>query len=176
MVGAALGLEAGHGTPRGASRHAGLDRQIEQEREVGQVPASSGACSGIDQRQPQTAGIALVDPAGIGKAVAEHPCAARQRRQDRAVEMVVTGGEEEVELAQGTPALRRAMNDQLADRLRTSVPPGSRVTRSSMPRPEDARQAAALRALAGPLPAFQRDEPAARHPPWLQEAWLPKIR
>ena len=37
-------------------------------------------------------------------------------------------------------------------------------------------EAAQLRALAGPLAAFERDEPAARHPPRLQEAGLPKIR
>ena len=91
--------------------------------------------------------------------------------------MVVTGGEEEVELAQGAPALRRAVNDQLADRLGTLG-----AARLASDHELDAAclktlaEAAHLRALAGPLSAFQRDEPAPRHPPRLQEAWLPKIR
>ena len=93
------------------------------------------------------------------------------------MEMVVTGGEEEIELAQGAPALRRAVNDQLADRLRALGAAGLAGDEElDAAGPKARGKAGQLRALAGPLPAFQRDKPAARHPPWLQEAWLPKIR
>ena len=93
------------------------------------------------------------------------------------MQMVVAGGEEQVELAQGAPALRRAVDDQLADRLCTLGAAGlAGEQHLEAAGPQALGEMTGLGALAGPLAAFERDEPTARHWSRLQDAGLPQIR
>ena len=177
MIVAALGLEARHGAARGAAGHADLDRQVEHQGEIGPMRAEQRRLQGVDQLQAEPAGAALVDAGGVGEAVAQHPAAAVEGGQDRAVEMVLAGGQEEVELGQRAPALGRPVTISSRIASAPSVPPGSRVTRQSRPR---ARRSAARRRscvlLPAPSPPSMRDEPAARHASPHQVAGAPQIR
>ena len=92
----------------------------------------------VDQIQAQVAGDALVDAGGIGEAVAQDPRAAVECRQDRAVQMVLARGQEQIDLGQGRQ--RSTGPWTISSRIASapSVPPGSRVSRQSMPRPRKA--------------------------------------
>src|SRR5690348_13853975 len=70
-------------------------RQIENEREVRPCRDHYEPLQSVERCGGQAPGCTLVDPSGIGKAVADNPAASCQRRPDRLVEMVGARGEEE---------------------------------------------------------------------------------
>ena len=115
----ALGLEAGQGAALGAARHADRDGEVENQRQVGAMSPEQRRLQPVDQVQAQPARDALVDAGRIRRSGRSAPTATCERRQDRAVQVVLARGQEQVDLGQRSPAFDRSLDDQLADRLGT---------------------------------------------------------
>ena len=141
----------------GAAGHADLDREVEDQGQVGAMRAQERRLQSVDQLKAEAAGAALVDAGRVGEAVAQDPLAAIKCRQDGAMEVILARGEEEIELGQRAPALGRAVHDQLADRLRTLRAAGLAG---------DEAVDAALRASSPPDGAAGCSCPSPRRPRW----------
>ena len=107
---------------------------------------------------------ALVGAGGVGEAVAQHPVAAGQGRADQPLQVILAGGVEDQGLGHRRPAVGLAAHQQVAQRFRPGRAPG-------LPGQDDLAheggeavcEAADLGRLARALPAFEADEPPARH-------------
>ena len=164
VVADALGLEAVGSAAGGTAGEAGGDRQIEDERQIGAMRPEQRRLQGVDQIEPQLTRDALVDAAGIGEPVGEHPASRPQGRQDRAVQVVLPRGEEQVELGQWSPAFGRPIDDQGADRLGPLRAAGlAGLHRVEPPLAQALGEVPELGALARPLPALDGDEAADLH-------------
>ncbi len=159
MIGEALGLEPPPVPLHAAPPQAGLRRQIEEHRQIGLEAAERRLLQTIDEIETEPAGEPLIDPGGIGEAVAEDPAAGADRRFDDPGDMVGTGGEKEVQFGQRQPFLGAPVDQQATDRLRprgaARLAGGETVdTRGTQTAPEKLE----LGRLSGTFAALEGDE------------------
>jgi hypothetical protein len=137
----------------------GLNRHVEDHGEVGRKIADRNPFEALDQPLVDMAEHTLVDAGRIGKAVADHPFARCQRRQDGALDMVVAGGREQHRFHLRPERLCGAGQEHVADDLRTRRTarfPGQLHANSE--RLKAQRQHRGLGRFAGALTAFKGDK------------------
>ena len=92
-----------------------LDRHVEHQSEVGREIADRHALEALDQPLIDLAEDALIDARGIGEAVADHPFAGIERRQDRASHVIVARRRKQHRLDVRAEWLCRARKQHVAD-------------------------------------------------------------
>src|ERR1041384_2854445 len=153
------------------------DRHIQDQSEIGREIPERKMVQRLQFRDRQTAPIPLISERRIGKPVTDNPQAAPERRLDQPRHMLAPRRVEQESFADRVPALLGAFEQQSPDRL------GSlRATRlaCAFGRDSGARQGRhqeiELGRLAGPLPALDRDEAAARRRPRFAQCQPLQIR
>ena len=139
-----------------------VHRQIEHKREIRTVRAHAHSFKRIEMLRPDAARRDLIGPRRIRKAIADHPCPARQRRPDRAIEMIAARCVEQQRLRDSIPSTNivRRIEDQTSQRLRARRPAGfSRPHNLDALRGQLQRQRGRKRGLAYALAALKRYEP-----------------
>ena len=111
---------------RGRPLQALLDREVQDQREIGRRVADHRLEQRVDHVEGHAMAVALVRGRGIGETVADHPATSRQGRPDRAFEMVGAGSGVQEGLGDWSPAIGVALDQQLADAFGAGAPPGSR--------------------------------------------------
>jgi len=159
VIGDALGLEPPLVPVRPSPPQAGLRRQVQEHRQIGNVAAEGRFLETIDEIETEPAGEPLIDPGGIGEAVAEDPAAGADRRFDDPGDMVGAGREKKVEFGQRQPFLGTPVEQQVTDRLRSRgaarLAGGETVdARGTQAAPEKFE----LGRFSGPLAALEGDE------------------
>ena len=135
--------------------------EVEDQRQVGPVRADGQALERGDELRRQIARRALIGPGRIGEPVGNDPGSARERRQDRLVEMVDAGGGEQERLPGGAKLGREAGKDRLAQRLRARRASGlARPNDGEPERCEALLKPLGLNRLARALAALEGDETA----------------
>ena len=97
------------------ARHADVDRDIEHDGEIGHQVADGHALESADQAMIHCAENALIDARRIHKAIADHPFAGFERRQDRALHMIVARGGKQHGLDIRPERLGRARQQHVAN-------------------------------------------------------------
>ena len=87
-------------------RQADLGRHVEDERQVGHCRPHGHPFKAADQALVDVSERPLIDACRIDKAVADHPGAGLNRRQDDISHMVVAGGGEQDRLGLGAERFR----------------------------------------------------------------------
>ena len=139
-----------------------LDRHVEDQSEVGRKIADRNAFEPFDQPLIDLAEDALIDARGIGEAVADHPFAGIERRQDGALHVVVARRRKQHRLDLRSERLCRARQQHVADDL--GARRAARLARQMHGKPkrfQAQRQHRGLGRLAGALAALERDELAS---------------
>ena len=157
-------LEAvGGAAPGGGAPQPDFARQVQDQRQIRREPAESKPVQRVEIGERESFTVALVSERRIGKAVGHDPDPVCQRGLDQPDDVIVASCREQQCLADRVPALAVPLEEQPPDCL------GVRRTArlASAPRRdagalECSEKKARLGRLAGPLPAFDRDEPAAR--------------
>ncbi len=119
----------------------------------------------------QRPGLALIGPARIDEAIADHPVARVERRTDQPRHVIRPRCGEQQRLGLERPAISRRIEQQRTDRFRARRT--ARLAREFDPETALAqvvRQQARLGGLAHALPAFEGDEAARAHPSQLWNA------
>ena len=150
------------------------DGHVDDDGEIGNGRADGGVDETIHDIGGQPAGGALIDPARIGKAIADDEGATPEGRFDQFGNVIDTGGGEEISFAQ---TRQEAWPDRTREGREWSRPQASRRARALAPRRGRARSRAAgkalrLRRLAGALASLEGDEPT----PGAAHAMLPSSR
>ena len=140
--------------------------ELEHQGAVGEIIDAAEAVKVAHRVDPQPASFALIGQTRIEEAVAEHPLAAFERGEDGLVDMVRTGGGEQQSFGARIPARVVAFEQEFADRLGAGAPAGFSGDDDGQAAPgEGFGQGGELGRLADPFPAFEADEPTARHQP-----------
>ncbi len=136
-------------------------RNVEDQRQVGPVLPDRDLFEAGDEPGGQIARGALIGAGRIGEAVADHPGAAFERRQDRPVQMVDAGGRKQHRLGLRPERLGEAGQNDLAQRLGVRRAAGLARAHDLEAGPFEPRlEPQRLHGFAGPLAAFERDETA----------------
>src|SRR5271169_4761822 len=158
----------------GRALEAVLDRQIENEGEVGLEIAKCEFVRGLARLPPETVAVALIGHRRIGETIAQHPLPARQCGRYLLPHVFVPGRGEKEEFAHRIPPARLAVHQERANYLGTGG--AARLARGDDVAcfAKRVRQQPELRALAGALPALERDEAAtpAIHLAGPQRSWV----
>lgn len=142
---------------------AARDRDVEDKGQIGHQRSERDALQFHQIGNREAAAVALVGDRRIGKAIADDPLSRRQRRLDQTDDVIAAGGVEQQRLADGVPALAFAFEQQAADRFRPLGAAGlARLPYGNPGIPERCDEQADLGGFAGPLPALDGDEAAAR--------------
>ena len=138
--------------------------EAEHRGAVGQEVEAAEAVKVAHLVDPEPARLALIGQARIEEAVAQHPLPAVERGADRLVDMVGARRGEQQGLGARVPARLVALQQQRADRLGIGAAAGLAGDDDRQPAPLERRgERVELGRLARPLPAFEADEPPARH-------------
>jgi hypothetical protein len=137
---------------------------FQQDGHVRHQPIGTDAMEREDGVVVQPPCPALVSARRIDEAIADHPRAAFQRGADKLGDVVGASGGEQQRLGLRAPVAAGRIEQQLADRLGGSGPAGLTGQHDlEAALLQRVGEQARLGRLARPLPAFERDEAAARH-------------
>jgi hypothetical protein len=156
---AALALEAVVAAARRGTAEPYVDRQVEDEREVGLKAVARDRMQRAQRLERDAAGIALVRECRIGETVGDDPASLCERGTDGALEMVAARRVDEKRLGERVPAAGIAADEEFSDLLRARRAAGLARRRdrySLLLQPLDEK--AQLRRLAGAFAAFDRQE------------------
>src|SRR5262249_13256456 len=166
-------IDAVPAPPRRRALEAELGGNVENERDVRPRIAHGDALQALDHARIDVAERALVNPGGVGEAVADDPASGPERGPDELAQVIVTGGGEQNRLRVRTERLGGTRQEDMADGLRAR-----RAAR--LPRQHDAEtvgpqplgQQRGLGGLAGPLAAFEGYEASSHR--WRDGALQPR--
>ena len=133
--------------------------EVEDQSQVGPVRAHRQALERGDELRRQIPRRALIGPGRIGEPVGNDPGSARERRQNRLVEMVDAGGGKQQRLPGGAKLGCEAGKNRLAQRLGARRP--ARLARPNDGKPERGEallEPLGLNRLAYALAALEGDE------------------
>ena len=148
--------------PRRSTLEPGLDRKVEDQRQVGPEVADGHVVERAQHRAVDAVAVALIGHGGVGEAVGHDPGALPDGGQNRRAQMLAARREVQQRLGHPVPALGRSLDQQLADHL--GARRTARLARGDAfvtARLDQRLEAGDLGRLAGPFSAFQRDEEAA---------------
>src|SRR5262245_39882221 len=93
----------GGGRTGGGPRQPDLDRQIEDQSEIGGKAVEGETVQGGEIIEYQVPAVALIGEGRIGEAVGDHPYPLRQRRLDHSGYMIASGGDQQQGLSDRIP-------------------------------------------------------------------------
>ena len=148
--------------PLGCPLETNFRVEIEDQRQVRPIRADRQPLKGGDELRRQVPRRALIGAGQIREPVGNDPGAARQRRQNRRVEMVDTGGGEQERLRGGFKPGCEAGKNRLTQRLGARRPPGlARPDDGKPERGEALLEPPGLNRFPCPLPALEGDKSAS---------------
>ena len=159
-----LALQPGRAAAPGRARQADFGIKVEDQGQIRLKVADDLSLQRRNQIRRGAAGGPLIGAGGIGEPVADDPGAAFQGGCNRALQVVGAGGVHQKRFGAGGPAVGAALNHQIADRFGAGG--AARLARQNDLKAQAGQgnaQGLSLSGLAGPLPAFECDEPAASH-------------
>jgi len=133
-----------------------LDRQVDQDDQVGPQAARGQVRHVTDRVERQPAPVSLVGQRGFDVAVADHQTAGGQARPDHLGHVLGPVGEVEERLGLRNESVAPEIEQDLADRSADDRAAG--LLRDDRVRAQSGRQPLGLRALAAALHSLERDE------------------